>query len=139
MLQNSSGRLGAKRHDEAKKSMGKSPDHKARQREHDAKRGSARERGYNTRWEEVRKTYVMRNLLCVMCAKENQVTAPTVVNHITSHKATPLCSGTPRIAGSPSASLTATGTSRGTSKVGFRRRVKMDAPSAKLSASRSPR
>jgi 5-methylcytosine-specific restriction protein A len=61
-------------------------DHKARQREHDAKRGSARERGYNTRWEKARKTYLMRNPLCVMCQKEGRVTAATVVDHIIPHK-----------------------------------------------------
>src|SRR5689334_15702372 len=59
---------------------------RARQREHDARRGSARERGYNTRWEKARKTYLMRNPLCVMCQKEGRVTPATVVDHIVPHK-----------------------------------------------------
>jgi 5-methylcytosine-specific restriction protein A len=54
----------------------KSPDLKASQREHDAKRGSARERGYNTRWEKARKTFLMRSPLCAMCQKEGQVPRP---------------------------------------------------------------
>jgi 5-methylcytosine-specific restriction protein A len=62
------------------------PDRRARNREHNAKRGSARERGYNTRWEKARKTYLMRNPLCVMCQKEGRVTAATVVDHIIPHK-----------------------------------------------------
>jgi 5-methylcytosine-specific restriction protein A len=66
--------------------MGKPSAHKARQIEHDAKRGSARERGYNTRWEKARKTYLMRNPLCVMCKREGKVVPATVVDHIVRHQ-----------------------------------------------------
>jgi 5-methylcytosine-specific restriction protein A len=58
----------------------------ARGRGHDTKRGSARERGYNTRWEKARKTYLMRNPLCVMCQREGRVNPATVVDHIFPHK-----------------------------------------------------
>ena len=68
--------------------MGKfnSAERRSSQRGHDAKRGSARKRGYNTRWEKARKTYLMRNPLCVMCAKENRVTPARVVDHVVPHK-----------------------------------------------------
>jgi 5-methylcytosine-specific restriction protein A len=49
-------------------------------------RGSARERGYNTRWDKARKTYLARNPLCVMCKREGRVTPATVVDHIKPHK-----------------------------------------------------
>ena len=49
-------------------------------------RGSARERGYTTRWEKARKTYLMSHPLCVMCAKDGRTTAATVVDHIIPHK-----------------------------------------------------
>jgi 5-methylcytosine-specific restriction protein A len=66
--------------------MSKPLDQRARQREHDTKRGSARQRGYNTRWEKARKTYLMRNPLCVLCQREGRVTPATVVDHIVPHK-----------------------------------------------------
>jgi len=66
--------------------MPKPLDHRTRNREYDQRRGSARERGYNSRWEKARKTYLMRNPLCVMCQKEGRVTAATVVDHIRPHK-----------------------------------------------------
>jgi len=59
---------------------------RGRNREFDQRRGSARERGYNSRWEKARKTYLMRNPLCVMCHKEGRVTPATVVNHKTAHR-----------------------------------------------------
>jgi 5-methylcytosine-specific restriction protein A len=62
------------------------PNRRARNREHDAKRGSARERGYNTRWDKARKTYLMSHPLCVMCKRDGRVTPATVVDHIVPHK-----------------------------------------------------
>jgi 5-methylcytosine-specific restriction protein A len=56
------------------------------QRKHDAKRGPARERGYNTRWDKARKTFLMRSPLCVMCQKEGRVTPARVVDYIIPHK-----------------------------------------------------
>ena len=40
---------------------------KALQRQSDAKRGSAHERGYNVRWQKARVTYLSRNPLCTRC------------------------------------------------------------------------
>jgi 5-methylcytosine-specific restriction protein A len=49
-------------------------------------RPSARERGYDSRWDKARKTYLMSHPLCVMCQKEGRVTPATVVDHIKPHK-----------------------------------------------------
>jgi 5-methylcytosine-specific restriction protein A len=65
------------------------PEHleqKARNREYDQRRGSARERGYDSRWDKARKTYLAHNPLCVMCKREGRVTPATVVDHIKPHK-----------------------------------------------------
>ena len=49
-------------------------------------RRSAAARGYNSRWRKARATYLAHHPLCVMCAKENRVTAASVVDHIVPHK-----------------------------------------------------
>jgi 5-methylcytosine-specific restriction protein A len=51
-----------------------------------SRRPSARERGYNTRWQKARATYLRHNPLCVMCRKEGRVEPATVVDHIVPHK-----------------------------------------------------
>jgi 5-methylcytosine-specific restriction protein A len=58
----------------------------ASQSEHDAKRGTARQRGYDSRWEKARKTYLMSHPLCLMCKKDGRVTPATVVDHRIPHK-----------------------------------------------------
>lgn len=61
-------------------------------------RGSARERGYDTRWERYRSAYLREHPLCVECAagvplprgvRPRAVTAATVVDHIRPHKGDP--------------------------------------------------
>lgn len=49
-------------------------------------RTSARQRGYDTRWDKARKTYLAANPLCVYCREQGQVTQATVVDHIKPHK-----------------------------------------------------
>lgn len=49
-------------------------------------RPSARQRGYNTRWDKARKTYLRSHPLCAMCAKDGRVTAANVVDHIIPHR-----------------------------------------------------
>lgn len=49
-------------------------------------RPSARERGYDSRWDKARKTYLAHNPLCVMCKREGRVTPANVVDHIVPHK-----------------------------------------------------
>jgi 5-methylcytosine-specific restriction protein A len=61
-------------------------DHRARNREYEQHRSSPRERGYTTRWQKARKTYLMSHPLCVMCKRDGRVTPATVVDHIRSHK-----------------------------------------------------
>ena len=55
-------------------------------REHDAKRGAPRERGYNTCWEKARTTYLMRNAPFVMCEKEGRVAPARLGDHIIPYK-----------------------------------------------------
>ena len=59
---------------------------KALQRQSDARRGSAHERGYNVRWQKARVTYLSRNPLCVRCDAEGRIAAASVVDHIVPHK-----------------------------------------------------
>lgn len=49
-------------------------------REVDARRGSARERGYTSAWEKAREAFLRAHSLCAACAP--QVTPATVVDHI---------------------------------------------------------
>tara|TARA_R110002049_G_scaffold304075_3_gene499001 strand:- start:1185 stop:1523 length:339 start_codon:yes stop_codon:yes gene_type:complete len=54
---------------------------RARNRRHDANRPSARQRGYDRRWQAARKDWLAYNPACTRCR------APaTVVDHITPHK-----------------------------------------------------
>ncbi|MFG1452780.1 HNH endonuclease signature motif containing protein [Xanthobacter sp. V2C-8] len=52
----------------------------------DQRRGSARKRGYDSRWDKARKSYLSSHPLCVMCEREGRVTAATVVDHIKPHR-----------------------------------------------------
>jgi 5-methylcytosine-specific restriction protein A len=56
------------------------------QRLADKKRETASERGYNSKWQKARKTFLQKNPLCAECDKSNRVTAATVVDHIKPHK-----------------------------------------------------
>jgi 5-methylcytosine-specific restriction protein A len=51
-----------------------------------ARRGSARERGYDARWERYRAAYLCRHPLCVECAAAGRVRAASVVDHVRDHK-----------------------------------------------------
>ena len=50
------------------------------------KRGNFRERGYTTRWDKLRKHWLIRHPLCVMCAAINKSVAAQVVDHIIPHR-----------------------------------------------------
>lgn len=54
---------------------------RARNRRHDARRPSARERGYTTDWDRARKEFLLLNPVCAICGEP-----ATVVDHITPHK-----------------------------------------------------
>ena len=49
-------------------------------------RGSAASRGYGSRWQKARATYLTSHPLCVMCRKLGKVTAASVVDHIKPHR-----------------------------------------------------
>lgn len=59
---------------------------RTRDREHDARRGSSAQRGYGSRWQKARSTYLVAHPLCVMCQKEGRIVAATRVDHIKPHK-----------------------------------------------------
>lgn len=49
-------------------------------------RPSARQRGYDSRWDKARKTYLAQHPLCCMCQQQGRIEPATVVDHITDHK-----------------------------------------------------
>lgn len=52
----------------------------------DRRRGTARERGYNYKWEQARLIYLQEFPLCAECLRHGKVTAASVVDHIVDHK-----------------------------------------------------
>ena len=50
--------------------------------EHDERRGSSRQRGYDTRWEKVRRMHLAAEPLCRMCSQAGRVTPAVLVDHI---------------------------------------------------------
>lgn len=48
--------------------------------------GSARARGYDSRWERERAAFLLQHPLCVMCLSGGRVTAARVVDHIVPHR-----------------------------------------------------
>lgn len=51
-----------------------------------AVRESAARRGYGSRWQKARATFLARSPLCVACEAEGRVSAATVVDHRIPHK-----------------------------------------------------
>ena len=52
----------------------------------DRERGTANNRGYNYRWQQERKRFLMFNPLCVQCDADGNVVTATVVDHIIPHR-----------------------------------------------------
>jgi 5-methylcytosine-specific restriction protein A len=52
----------------------------------DARRGSARERGYTTAWEKYRASYLRENPLCRAHEQRGQLEPSTIVDHIVPHR-----------------------------------------------------
>lgn len=52
----------------------------------DRKRPTARQRGYNFRWEKARKAWLAKHPLCEECKRGGHIRAATVVDHIIPHK-----------------------------------------------------
>jgi 5-methylcytosine-specific restriction protein A len=57
-----------------------------RDREHDKRRGSSRDRGYNAQWEKAGKLYLASHPWCEMCRRDGRFTAATLVDHILAHR-----------------------------------------------------
>ena len=51
-----------------------------------SERESSGKRGYGSRWQKARATYLRLNPLCVICTKLGKTVAASVVDHITPHK-----------------------------------------------------
>jgi 5-methylcytosine-specific restriction protein A len=49
-------------------------------------RGTARQRGYDTRWEKYRAKFLAANPFCALCQQRGKLTRATVVDHIEPHK-----------------------------------------------------
>ena len=58
----------------------------ALQKERDARRPNATDRGYGSRWRKVRELFLRNNPLCVSCMADGLIVAATVVDHIIDHK-----------------------------------------------------
>jgi 5-methylcytosine-specific restriction protein A len=52
---------------------------------YDQRRGSARERGYNVRWEKARRTFLTRHPLCLGCEAVYRVEPAVIVDHVIPH------------------------------------------------------
>lgn len=59
---------------------------KQRAEEINKNRASSTQRGYDSRWQKARHTYLKHHPLCVECEKAGKVTSATVVDHIIPHK-----------------------------------------------------
>lgn len=59
---------------------------KQRTQQQDEERGSAHERGYDSRWRKARDTYLKRYPLCLHCMSEGRLETAAVVDHIIPHK-----------------------------------------------------
>ena len=61
-------------------------DKSQRDRAHDQRRGSSRDRGYTSEWERARQLYLAEHPLCAMCERERRFMPATVVDHIQPHR-----------------------------------------------------
>lgn len=59
---------------------------KAVRKQDDERRGTAQERGYDSKWTKARGFYLRKHPLCVYCRRDGRVTAANVVDHIVPHR-----------------------------------------------------
>jgi 5-methylcytosine-specific restriction protein A len=57
---------------------------------YEQRHGSARQRGYNWRWQLESKAFLAENPLCRRCSAQGLTVPATLVDHITPHKGNPL-------------------------------------------------
>lgn len=62
------------------------PSRAEQNRQADQRRGSARERGYDSKWDKAAKGHLDRNPLCAYCALGGEDVAATLVDHLYPHK-----------------------------------------------------
>jgi 5-methylcytosine-specific restriction protein A len=62
---------------------------RARDRAADALRGSARQRGYDGRWDKARRLFLAEHPFCRMCREQGTLTPATVVDHVVPHRGDP--------------------------------------------------
>lgn len=55
-------------------------------KQQDERRGTAAERGYDSKWAKARVHYLRKHPLCVNCQLTNRLAAATVVDHIIPHR-----------------------------------------------------
>ena len=60
-----------------------------RKRDHDQRRPSFQQRGYDARWTKARATFLRQHPWCVMCMRAGQYLRATVVDHIVPHRGDP--------------------------------------------------
>lgn len=59
---------------------------RAEAKAHDARRGTAHERGYSAAWQRARVGFLSKHPLCTRCQDVDRLTPATVVDHIVPHK-----------------------------------------------------
>lgn len=59
---------------------------KQAERQIDARRGSARQRGYTTAWDKAAKGHLRSHPLCVGCEARGEIVAAELVDHVVPHK-----------------------------------------------------
>jgi 5-methylcytosine-specific restriction protein A len=62
------------------------PSHLPSRAEQDRERGSARQRGYDSRWEKARLAFLAEHPLCVTCEAKGIIEPATVVDHVIPHR-----------------------------------------------------
>lgn len=60
--------------------------HVKTKRQYDRYRGTAAERGYDSRWQKESKRFLQENPLCVQCLANGKIAPSTVTDHIIPHK-----------------------------------------------------
>lgn len=60
--------------------------HQDKIRKKDRERGTAHQRGYDSRWSKARDEFLAKHPLCVECRKKDYINPATVVDHIIPHK-----------------------------------------------------
>jgi 5-methylcytosine-specific restriction enzyme A len=62
------------------------PHRQVARQQQDERRGTAAERGYDSRWRKVRAGFLRSHPLCARCEQDGVTTAATVVDHIVAHR-----------------------------------------------------